>query len=192
MSPRTKKQFDDIRKQSRQKILDAALVVFATDSYHASSVSKLAKEAGVSKGLLYNYFTSKEDVLHSLLKEVGTKFIRKFEIPADGHYTDEQFELFIDVSFDIIQEDPLHSKLFFSLAMQPDVMTIMLATMLERVAPYMVLLEDYFKRKGFPEPQHTMRYFSAALDGVQMHLLLDPSFPFEHSKHMLKKQFSSP
>lgn len=192
MSPRSKQQFEEIRQQSKQKILDAALELFATDSYHGSSVSKLAKEAGVSKGLLYNYFDSKEDVLKTLLQTMSDRIIQKFEFPEDGHYSDQQFERFIDISFDIIQEDPLHTKLFFSLAMQPYVMEFMLATMLEKIAPYMILLTDYFQRKGFDEPESMVRYFSAAMDGVQMHLILDPEFPVDYSKMMLKKQFTAP
>jgi AcrR family transcriptional regulator len=60
MSPRTKQQFEDLRKDRRQAILDAALTVFANNGYHSASVSMIAKEAGVSKGLMYNYFESKE------------------------------------------------------------------------------------------------------------------------------------
>ena len=46
----------------KQRILDAALEVFAQKSYHGASMSNIAKLAGVSKGLIYNYFTNKESI----------------------------------------------------------------------------------------------------------------------------------
>ncbi|HSL89147.1 MAG TPA: helix-turn-helix domain-containing protein, partial [Ignavibacteriaceae bacterium] len=65
--PRTKGQFEAIRKESRQKILDAALEVFAKQGYHSATVDAITKTAGISKGLMYNYFKSKEDVLQELM-----------------------------------------------------------------------------------------------------------------------------
>ena len=60
MSPRTKQQFEEIRSDRKDQLLDAALHVFAEEGYHSASVSKIAKYAGVSKGLMYNYFHSKK------------------------------------------------------------------------------------------------------------------------------------
>jgi len=42
--PRTKEQFEEIRKSSRQKILDAALEVFAKQGYHSATVDAIAKQ----------------------------------------------------------------------------------------------------------------------------------------------------
>ena len=58
-----------IREQRRHQILDAALHI-AEDSYHGSSMAAVAKRAKVSKGLIYNYFKSKEEILISLVVDV--------------------------------------------------------------------------------------------------------------------------
>ena len=65
--PRTKEQYEEIRKSSKQKILDAALEVFVNQGYHSATVDAIAKTAGISKGLMYNYFKSKDDVLQELM-----------------------------------------------------------------------------------------------------------------------------
>ena len=62
MSPRTPDQIAEVKKEKRLIIENAALEVFAEDGYHHASVSKIAKKAGVSKGLMYNYFHNKEDL----------------------------------------------------------------------------------------------------------------------------------
>ena len=54
MSPRTKEQFEVIRKQSKDAIREAALELFAKNGFHNTSMHTIAKKAKVSKGLIYN------------------------------------------------------------------------------------------------------------------------------------------
>ena len=70
MSPRSNKQFQEIREASKQKILDAALELFGTTGYEASSMAQIAKKSGVSKGLIYNYFDSKEELLKGMIENL--------------------------------------------------------------------------------------------------------------------------
>ena len=53
----------------RRQILDAAVRVFARQGFHACRVSDIAREAGVAYGLVYHYFSSKEQVLNELFTE---------------------------------------------------------------------------------------------------------------------------
>jgi len=64
--PRSKKAFQKMQDVSRQKILLAALEVFVSKGVHAA-ISEIAKAAGVSKGLIYHYFDSKEALIIALL-----------------------------------------------------------------------------------------------------------------------------
>jgi AcrR family transcriptional regulator len=54
---------DGRRAQRRQQLLDAAIRVMQDTGYHEMSMQALATEAGVSVGLAYRYFASKEEVL---------------------------------------------------------------------------------------------------------------------------------
>ena len=53
----------------RRQILDAAVRVFARQGFHQCRVSDIADEAGVAYGLVYHYFSSKEQVLDTLFLE---------------------------------------------------------------------------------------------------------------------------
>ena len=53
----------------RRVILDAAVRVFARQGFHACRVSDIADEAGVAYGLVYHYFSSKEEILDTLFLE---------------------------------------------------------------------------------------------------------------------------
>ena len=57
------------RKQDRpQEITDAALAAFAEKGYAATRVDDVAKRAGVSKGLLYLYFKTKEELFKAVIR----------------------------------------------------------------------------------------------------------------------------
>jgi TetR/AcrR family transcriptional regulator, fatty acid metabolism regulator protein len=53
----------------RERILDAAVRVFARKGFHATRVSEVAKAAGVADGTIYLYFKSKDELLVSLFED---------------------------------------------------------------------------------------------------------------------------
>jgi AcrR family transcriptional regulator len=53
----------------RRVILDAAVRVFARQGFHTCRVSDIADEARVAYGLVYHYFSSKEEILDTLFLE---------------------------------------------------------------------------------------------------------------------------
>ncbi len=53
----------------RRVILDAAVRVFARQGFHTCRVSDIADEAGVAYGLVYHYFSSKDQILDTLFQE---------------------------------------------------------------------------------------------------------------------------
>jgi AcrR family transcriptional regulator len=67
MSPRTKEQNQQIRRERQAQILNAARQVFAGQGFHAARMSDIAQAAGVSQGTLYHYFRSKDDLFMGLL-----------------------------------------------------------------------------------------------------------------------------
>ena len=61
----------------RRMILDAAVRVFARQGFHHCRVSDVADEAGVAYGLVYHYFSSKEEILNTL-------FLERWQIMLDA------------------------------------------------------------------------------------------------------------
>ncbi len=54
------------RESRRQQILDAALICFSRDGFHATTTADIVHESGVSQGSLYLYFATKEDIVVAL------------------------------------------------------------------------------------------------------------------------------
>jgi TetR/AcrR family fatty acid metabolism transcriptional regulator len=53
----------------RERILDAAVKVFAAEGFYNAKVAQIAQEAGVADGTIYLYFKSKDDLLISLFED---------------------------------------------------------------------------------------------------------------------------
>jgi AcrR family transcriptional regulator len=67
MSPRTEEQNAQIKDERREQILKAALKVFAHRGFAATKVGDIAAAAGLSHGLVYHYFASKEEIFYELV-----------------------------------------------------------------------------------------------------------------------------
>ncbi|WP_199613605.1 TetR/AcrR family transcriptional regulator [Paenibacillus alkalitolerans] len=68
MSPRNEEQNKQIRDDRREQILKAALKVFAWRGLAAAKISDIAAEAGLSHGLVYHYFRSKDEIFTMLVE----------------------------------------------------------------------------------------------------------------------------
>src|SRR5436853_7660628 len=62
-------------EDKRRLILEAAVRVFARKGYHTCRVGDIAEEAGVAYGLLYHYFSSKEEVLETVFRETWSELL---------------------------------------------------------------------------------------------------------------------
>ncbi|MDG7009082.1 MAG: TetR/AcrR family transcriptional regulator [Nitrososphaerota archaeon] len=67
--PRSEQANQELREEAKKRILDAARHVYARKGSNAT-ISDIATEAGVSQGLAYRYFPSKEAIFLSLLKQM--------------------------------------------------------------------------------------------------------------------------
>ncbi len=91
----------------RRMILDAAVRVFARQGFHACRVSDIADEAGVAYGLVYHYFTSKDEVLDTLFLErwnVMLEMIR--EVDARSIPVREKLQEIVSFIVDSYRHDP--------------------------------------------------------------------------------------
>ncbi len=70
------------RAEREAQILDVAGRVFAAQGYAASSVADIAREAGISKPLIYNYFGSKDGLYERCLREASGLIVGEIERSA--------------------------------------------------------------------------------------------------------------
>ncbi|MCC4400174.1 TetR/AcrR family transcriptional regulator [Limosilactobacillus reuteri] len=95
----------------KKKVLTTALKLFANNGFHATTTAKIAKQAGVSEGTIYKYFSSKDDLLAKLLQpiliEIKNNFFSnlddKTNLPSLISFIVTDRIHFIEVNFDFIR-----------------------------------------------------------------------------------------
>lgn len=74
----------DARASKRDRILRAAVDVFAQTGYFNAKVSEVAKVAGVADGTIYLYFQNKEDLLVSIFREHTRRYLENLQTVLQG------------------------------------------------------------------------------------------------------------
>ncbi len=69
---------------TKQKILDAALDLFSTQGFEATSVSQIADEVGIRKASVYSHFASKQEILESLIREIMKQYEQRSVFSKSG------------------------------------------------------------------------------------------------------------
>lgn len=64
----------------RSAILQGTLELIAERGFHDTPMSKIAKKAGVSAGIIYHYFENKDDLIHALYDNVAGRFSKALMI----------------------------------------------------------------------------------------------------------------
>ena len=177
MSPRTQSQLDNLRAERMQLIMDAALKLFANEGYHQTTINKIAAEAGISKGLMYNYFESKEALLFELLHQSAGEYLAFFDPDHDGILTGDELEYYIVKSFDSITADPDFWRLLFRVMLQPRVAEILRKKSYHLSKNMIKLLKAYFERSGFENPRKEVVVFMALVQGGILQYVSNPQTP---------------
>jgi len=70
----------DNKKNTRNKIINVACELFLTKGYEETRISDIINRLdGLTKGAIYHYFESKEDIFNSVVNEIGNKNIQIFD-----------------------------------------------------------------------------------------------------------------
>jgi AcrR family transcriptional regulator len=186
--PRTKEQFETLRIKKIELIENTAVECFAANGFHGTTISSIAKKAGISIGLTYNYFSSKEDLLTSIY----LKGIKKIFKPIEQLKTisEKEFRVFIDHIFTEMESNTTFWKLYFIVMSQPDVLTKYQKHIMKSISPFLVKMSSYFRKKGLSEPEVETRLLFSMLDGICMNYLTDSKdYPLIKIKKKLLKRY---
>jgi len=190
MSPRTTKQYEEIRVERRNLIMDSALKHFAKEGYHATTITHIAKHAGISKGLMYNYFESKEELLKTILDKGIDELVEIFDPNKDGVLEVPEMEFFLTETFRIIKEQRDFWKLYMSITLQTSVFKLIEKRIEELYIPLTKMTIEYFTAAGFKNPTMEAILFGCLLDGVTLDYVMKPDmFPIEDVKNELIERY---
>lgn len=172
--PRSIEQYETIRKEKRELILDTALILFTENGFHQTSIEQIARKACISKGLTYNYFESKNAILEEILKKGFDAIYTHFDLNKDGLLTYAEFEFFIRESFNVISKNRNFWKLYFSIIMQPMVTETYIHNYSETSTGLMNMLIRFLTENGSENPSKDLFIISSLLKGAYLILVTSP------------------
>lgn len=130
-----------LESNTRQKIINAALLVAAKEGFAKATTDQIAKKAGVSEGIIYHYFKSKYDLCCNMIKERAEEFRRKLveEIKGCAGAKDKLDKL-IDFNFRYFAGK---GNIFQAIYGKSGDTTIMMGHILKvAIIPYAKIIED--------------------------------------------------
>ncbi|MBN1481093.1 TetR/AcrR family transcriptional regulator [candidate division KSB1 bacterium] len=91
----------------RERLLKAAIKIFARDGFFKAKVEEIAKVAGVATGTTYLYFKNKDDLLISIFEEEMTPIIEKMKIELEKQKSPEdKITTFIKRHCQVVEKNP--------------------------------------------------------------------------------------
>lgn len=186
--PRTATANRQLRETARLKIIESALAVFASAGYGQSSMRAIATHAGVSNGLAYHYFDSKEalvgavfdhcmGLLSQTIEDVYITFLPPNRLPA-----------LVDALLDQLVAERDFWALFYMLRAQPDVMAALGDEFREWTGRLRDLFITNLRAADRPDPIVDGYLLYSMLEGTIQQYLLDPkNYPLNKVKVAIKK-----
>ncbi len=182
-------------QESRDDILKAATQIFAGRGFHETSMAEVAREAKVSKALIFWHFKTKEELFIAVLNRLLEPYYIDFA--EESRELDERAQLrrLIESYLLFVRENANSVRFFLTRILNdddvPDAVTSQIRMLYEG---YQGLLVDLFRRaqaKGICssklDPERTISFLLSALNGFLLELLFmrKPDFDLQGPVEML-------
>jgi AcrR family transcriptional regulator len=180
-APRGRLDRRAMKERTRQRLLDAAVMVFARRGIEAASLDEVAEAAGYTKGAIYSNFSSKTDLIAALMDRRITRQAAAAEVDLEGVTLDQALRVLDERS----RSDPeaerdwaILATEFFLHAMRDPGAQAAMADQYERARTLMAgMLGAKYADAGLepPLPPRDLAIILEAIGiGVTLQSLLDP------------------
>ncbi|MES1226615.1 MAG: TetR/AcrR family transcriptional regulator [Bacteroidota bacterium] len=192
MSPRSKKSNEEIRNASKQTIADSALTLFIHEGYLNVTIDQIAKKAGVSKGLMYNYFSGKEELLSFIIERIMTEVSALGELIFAEKDPVNKMKVMLTTTFKLLGEKgdfwktimPVITQKAISEKMEDGLKAILVSVTKD--------MKHMFKACGVRNPELEAYQLGALLDGIAWHyfFLFEDNYPLKKMEKELIRKYT--
>lgn len=171
-----------------KRIMNAALRLIAKQGYEMTSIAQIAREAGVSKGLLYNYFDSKEKMLERMIEVLvseGEKVMAQNLDPDPAKTLENLFTWF----FREMRERPDYYRMMTELTFRIDRFKFVHEIVESKAKGYVVYFEGLLREAGIQNPEGESKILGALFDGIAIqYLVIREQYPLDEiEKYLIEK-----
>lgn len=112
---------EEKNQQTRRRIMDSALEEFSKQGYGASSVNAICAVQNISKGIIYHYFNTKDELFLACVDECFTLLTRhlKDAVQMTPGKTQEQLEEYFTARSNFFRENPVYQRIFCEAVIAP-------------------------------------------------------------------------
>lgn len=169
----------------QEKILRAALELFAMEGYSATSTSKVAKRAGVSEGLIFRHFSNKDGLLQAILKQGEEKVKMVFADIVLETNPKEVIKKTINMGLKMVenQEDANFWKLQYKIKWEVEQYNE------HKMEPLEIALTNAFDKLGYESPAMEAKLLLINLDGLATRYFLQKDFDLVNIHQFLHKKY---
>ncbi|WP_270170092.1 TetR/AcrR family transcriptional regulator [Paenibacillus sp. SYP-B4298] len=155
-------------------ILDTAFKVFGTKGFYETRMSEIADEAGIAKGTLYHYFTSKEELFTAVTKRDHDNFLARLEHTASQPGSlEEQLTRIASTHLHYYYQVRQYTRLFFHVPNNDHKLMLHMRQFLKQ---YNELVASLLQACGVLQPQLHARSFLGVLEVFKMDILMTEGF----------------
>jgi AcrR family transcriptional regulator len=172
------------QSDTRERLIDAVLVVVARNGLGGANVKAIAREAGITPGLLHYHFATKDEVLFAAVDRAGRAYIAALDELIDTHSAEGLFDAYLAFALGSLQEHRPLFALRFALAIRAinDPQTAArLAEGDAEVSRRLATIVACRAARCAPNEDDRIeaRMIKAAFEGMMLSWLSRPDFPME-------------
>ena len=169
--------------EKQEKILQAALVLFAKEGFHATSTSKVAKLAGVSEGLIFRHFGNKDGLLQAIL-EFGADKLKDLVVDIVMESDPKQLiRKTIELPANVNKEDFAFWKLQFKLKWELEVNSD------KKMEPLHMALTNAFRKLRYESPELEANLIILYMEGISSSMLKGSNIDVKEMTQLLFKKY---
>ena len=172
-----------------QLILETALRLFASQGYSATPISQIAKEAGVSQGLMYNFYSSKEELLRAMMQQGSADIAESMKAYAAITDPREAITIHVNETIRIIKKKKEFWRLLHAIRLQGGVLEEMQDLFAQIATTVTNIFEKVFRTLGFENPKLEAQLFLTQIDGIVIMYLQNEKFQIQRLGNQLIKRY---
>lgn len=184
-------RFQEKREQSINTLVEVALALFARQGYESTSIRAIAAEAGMSLGLLYNYFKSKDELLEEIFRRGVQDIHDSFRQQSGSAVSESGIEQHILQTVKLLKEKKTFWRLLHGIRMQ----SVVVRQLMKEMSSETTFIEDRIRQNlseaGIAQPELEAKLLFASIDGMAQHFLLYADYPIDEVAALLIQKYKS-
>ncbi|EST54303.1 hypothetical protein T458_13260 [Brevibacillus panacihumi W25] len=184
-----------MKQDKKQKIVEAASKLFAEKGYEKASIKEIAKEAGITSGLVHYYFQNKEEVLSDVVLEASHQYTRDMQALKQAVPEGQLAESAMQATKERVQKHPdwyrLRYELFAIGLRNPHFAEKVNQIIDNGQSGISHLLTPMMPNAEEEDVAAVAAILLACFDGLALQKMLNPDFDIDRAYLVLEKMASS-